>query len=369
LHDRGVIHRDLKPGNVFLTQVNGVEHVKLLDLGICKLTARWYAQAELRTRPDLRIKTQAGLVVGTPGYIGPTSDDGDFASEVSRDVFGLGVTLFRVLFGRLPYVKSPPGEDDEPTWYPEDDERVPSSVADILKQAIAPDPALRFSSIESFREELELAAMELGAIPCVSESSPVGEEPPAGPFESRRAAERMNDAPRRAEIVAVVDDDRLRQATTPRRGPGKILVALLGAYVTIDLVGHVVGYFRGEAEAETEAEPQAQKGVAALASERSVDAVDAPQHSPESQVIDSELRLSNTASCVPPSSEADAFVELKLDEGGRLADVRPSEDVSALTVACLKKNLGGRRLWPGGQSTHRVLLSSLQRGEGEHEDE
>jgi len=140
--------------------------------------------------------------------------------------------------------------------------------------------------------------MELGAIPCVSESSPVGEEPPAGPFESRRAAERMNDTPRRAEIVAVVDDDRLRQATTPRRGPGKILVALLGVYVTIDLVGHVVGYFRDEAEAETEAEPQAQKGVAALASERSVDAVDAPQHSPESQVIDSELRLSNTASCV-----------------------------------------------------------------------
>ena len=61
-----------------------------------------------------------------------------------------------------------------------------------------------------------------------------------------------------------------------------------------------------------------------------------------------------------------AYVELELDRMGRLAGVQAGEGVSPLTVACLKKNLGDERLWPGGESTHRILLSRLRRSEDEH---
>jgi len=301
LHERGVIHRDLKPGNVFVTQVHGAEHVKLLDLGICKLTARWYADAELRTRPELRIQTQAGIVVGTPGYIGPTSDEGDFASDVSLDVFGLGVTLFRVFVGRLPYVKSPPGEDDEPRWYPKDDERIPSVLANVLKKAIAPDPALRFSSIESLRDELEQAAMEIGAIPCEPESSPARDGNQARPIESRSVAEGAEHANEQAELGESRADDQSRRTTLPRRGPGWALVALLGAYVAVDLGGHLVAHLRGDAETE----PQA--NVVTLAGTRAPDPVaEDPENSDGSQdpVIPSAASTSIGASVDTPGEQA-----------------------------------------------------------------
>jgi len=173
LHDLGVIHRDLKPANVFIIREAGKDHVKLLDLGICKLTPRWYAKVDLRTRPELRIRTQAGIVMGTPGYIGPLSDDrDDLEAGVLRDVFGLGATLFRIVVGRTPYKTSPPQEGDDPNWTAEDDKRIPFVLENVLRKAIAVDPAVRYSSIESLRDELEQAAMELGVIPFVPEKPP-----------------------------------------------------------------------------------------------------------------------------------------------------------------------------------------------------
>ncbi|MBK7823703.1 MAG: serine/threonine protein kinase [Nannocystis sp.] len=94
-HDRGVVHRDLKPGNIFLVQrEDNPDFVKVLDFGIAKLVAPDEAPAEALTR--------TGEVVGTTPYMAPELAAGEpFDHRI--DVYAVGVILFQLLCGRLPY--------------------------------------------------------------------------------------------------------------------------------------------------------------------------------------------------------------------------------------------------------------------------
>jgi CheY-like chemotaxis protein len=93
-HDAGLIHRDVKPGNVFLHRARGREVVKVLDFGIAKL------MGETATSQQL---TRDGLLVGTPAYMAPERLDNQ-PYDGRSDVYSLGVMLFLMLTGRLPYV-------------------------------------------------------------------------------------------------------------------------------------------------------------------------------------------------------------------------------------------------------------------------
>jgi serine/threonine protein kinase len=93
-HEQGVIHRDLKPDNIYLIEMRGeAPRVKLLDFGIAKL-----AREEHRME-----RTATGAMVGTPQYIAPEQAKG-YAIDARVDIYSLGGILFELLTGRPPFV-------------------------------------------------------------------------------------------------------------------------------------------------------------------------------------------------------------------------------------------------------------------------
>jgi serine/threonine-protein kinase len=94
-HDAGVIHRDLKPGNVFLTQRdNGQMLVKLLDFGVSKLLNEGAGSARI---------TGVGTPIGTPLYMSPEQAEGKDDVDGRVDIWSLGAVLYEALAGALPF--------------------------------------------------------------------------------------------------------------------------------------------------------------------------------------------------------------------------------------------------------------------------
>lgn len=104
-HAKDIVHRDLKPANVMIlkdpTMPTG-ERVKLLDFGIAKLGAQSGAGEQPRTR--------TGLAIGTPTYMSPEQCRGSKSLDSKADVYSLGVMLYQLLAGRLPFEGESEGE-------------------------------------------------------------------------------------------------------------------------------------------------------------------------------------------------------------------------------------------------------------------
>ena len=99
-HERGIVHRDLKPSNVLIVEPDGRPQPKIIDFGIAKL---------LEQDAEAAWRTEAGQVVGTPAYMSPEQARGEVdAIDARTDVHALGVLLFELLTGTLPF--EPRGE-------------------------------------------------------------------------------------------------------------------------------------------------------------------------------------------------------------------------------------------------------------------
>jgi serine/threonine-protein kinase len=100
-HNCGIVHRDLKPDNIILLQ-RGRERdfVKLLDFGIAKLTS---------DQPGSR-RTRTGIVMGTPAYMSPEQCEGRGNTDHRTDIYALGIVLYEMLVGRVPFIGEGYGE-------------------------------------------------------------------------------------------------------------------------------------------------------------------------------------------------------------------------------------------------------------------
>jgi eukaryotic-like serine/threonine-protein kinase len=102
-HQRGVIHRDLKPENILVvpdSEVSGGERTKILDFGIAKL---------LDTEVS-RVRTQTGMMMGTPVYMSPEQCRGAGTLDHRSDIYSLGCVMFHLLTGRVPFDAQGAGE-------------------------------------------------------------------------------------------------------------------------------------------------------------------------------------------------------------------------------------------------------------------
>ena len=149
-HAAGIVHRDVKPSNIFLHRGKGDELVKVIDFGIAKLSDDAMPIDEAATA------TVVGMLVGTPAYMSPERLNGE-AYDGRTDVYAVGVVLYEMLTGRLPFVTEGAGNywrlammitTQAPTAPSEVNATVPAWLDALVLGALEKDPQRRSSASE-----------------------------------------------------------------------------------------------------------------------------------------------------------------------------------------------------------------------------
>ena len=162
-HEKGIVHRDMKPENVFLIQRDErQDFVKILDFGIAKISDRDNEGKRL---------TKTGMIFGTPEYMSPEQAAG---KELDHrvDVYALGCIMFELFTGEVPYdgdsfmailtkhmFETIPAIDEV---YPQTD--VPESVRAVVYKAMAKETEDRYNDMDDLREDLERALVDANYI-------------------------------------------------------------------------------------------------------------------------------------------------------------------------------------------------------------
>ena len=148
-HGHGIVHRDLKPENIFLiTRSQTQDFVKVLDFGLAKLT-----QGEEKVSH----KTRTGSVMGTPYYMAPEQCEGKAGVDHRADVYSLGVILFEMMTGRVPFGGEGYGEiivkhlTMAPPAPREINPAITPAQQAVVLRALVKKREARFSSMEEFR--------------------------------------------------------------------------------------------------------------------------------------------------------------------------------------------------------------------------
>lgn len=159
-HDQNVIHRDLKPGNIFLAkQLDGSSRAKILDFGISK-----FVGAAMGTNV-----TVDGTIVGTPNFMAPEQVTGNETIDRRADLYSVGVMMYRMLTGKLPYAGASSQEvyekilEGRPLHPRHVREGIPDALCDVVMKAMSRRRRDRFSDAKEFLEALYAAVPSLGS--------------------------------------------------------------------------------------------------------------------------------------------------------------------------------------------------------------
>jgi serine/threonine protein kinase len=157
-HEQGVVHRDVKPDNVFLLEDGSI---KLLDFGIAKLTSSTL--------------TRQGDVLGSASYMSPEQVAGGESVDGRADIFSSGVVLYELLAGRKPFIADSPTAvilkilKEEPTPLNTIVPDLPPELVAAVMRALAKDPERRFPTADAFGRELQQIRKSLHASVSISQ--------------------------------------------------------------------------------------------------------------------------------------------------------------------------------------------------------
>lgn len=272
-HEAGIIHRDLKPANIFIVHNSEVPAVvKVLDFGIAKLATESLEEDEAHTL------TQVGAMIGTPRYMSPEQCDGAELSPAA-DVYSLGVILYEMLTGMVPFSGSTPlaiamkHTAEAPRPPREFVISIPAELEAVVLHALEKAPENRPADAAEFRRELLATAERLGLEHGATTSAPdlqslrdAGTQSPSGRLVVDLARLRENRAASSsANEMTVIRQSRDPEVVKEASGAGNIHtgysfprvsvqlgqtferarqkpIALLGLLVVLAAIGGV-GYF------------------------------------------------------------------------------------------------------------------------------
>lgn len=160
-HKRGVIHRDIKPGNMILAASDdGKDFIRIVDFGIAKVIA-----SDALTTQEL---TQTGDLVGSPLYMSPEQCLGT-SLDARSDIYSLGCVMYEAITGKTPFLgpnsvqtifkhihEMPPRPSTQRS-----DIMIPPTIERILFLTLQKDPARRYASMEDLRMDLEIVQKQL----------------------------------------------------------------------------------------------------------------------------------------------------------------------------------------------------------------
>lgn len=174
-HSQGIIHRDIKPANIMIDKAG---KLKLTDFGVARVL-------------DNTEGTQAGTMVGTPGYMSPEQIEGK-AITPRADIFAAGVILYQFLTGQKPFAGTTSFEvqrkivNDYPTGPSSVNPDLPPFLDQIVSKALAKDPEQRYACASEFSDDLK-QVLAMGAVRKVTDSSRQADEKTVVSLATQRA--------------------------------------------------------------------------------------------------------------------------------------------------------------------------------------